>query len=59
MGSFGGFEWLIIILILIFFFGARKIPDVARGISRGIFEFKKASKDDDEDKLSDQETTER
>lgn len=45
MGFLGGFEWLIIILVLLFLFGARKIPDMARGIGRGIFEFRKAVND--------------
>lgn len=45
MGSLGGFEWLIIALVLVFLFGARKIPDMARGIGRGIFEFRKAVND--------------
>lgn len=43
MGSLGGFEWLIIFLVLVLLFGAKKIPDVARGIGQGISEFRKAS----------------
>lgn len=45
MGFLGGYEWLVIIVVLIFLFGARKIPDMARGIGRGIFEFRKAVND--------------
>lgn len=48
MGTFGGFEWLIIILILLFLFGAKRIPEMARGIGRGIVEFRKASETEDE-----------
>lgn len=55
MGSFGGFEWLIIIFILIIFFGAKRFPEVARGLGQGITEFRKASKDDDKGKLSEEE----
>jgi len=55
MGSFGGLEWVIIILILIIFFGAKKFPEVARGIGRGIIEFRKSSKDDDNSELPDEE----
>ncbi len=59
MGFLGGFEWLIIILILIFVFGARKIPEMARGIGRGIFEFQKAvktgKKELDEDENEDED----
>ena len=43
-GMPGGSEWLIIILFVIIFFGARKIPELARGIGKGIREFKEASK---------------
>ncbi len=53
MGALGPLEWTIIILVLVLLFGARKIPGLARGIGRGIFEFRKAMKDgkqqDDED----------
>lgn len=46
MGALGPFEWMIIILLLLLLFGARKIPGLARGIGQGIFEFRKAMKDD-------------
>lgn len=48
MGSFGGLEWLLIIVIILLLFGARKIPELARGISQGIREFRKVS---DEEKV--------
>lgn len=43
MGSFGGFEVLIILLVILLFFGAKRIPELARGIGQGITEFRKAS----------------
>ncbi|MEX2573892.1 MAG: twin-arginine translocase TatA/TatE family subunit [Balneolaceae bacterium] len=56
MGAFGGFEWLIIIMIIIFFFGAKKFPEVARGIGQGVVEFRRARRDDKKDeKLSEEE----
>lgn len=58
MGFFGGFEWLIIILILILLFGAKKIPEVARGIGRGIVEFRKSSKEEDKGELPEEEDNE-
>ncbi|HKJ45306.1 MAG TPA: twin-arginine translocase TatA/TatE family subunit [Balneolales bacterium] len=45
MGSLGGFEWLVIILVVLLLFGAKKIPELARGLGQGINEFKRASKD--------------
>lgn len=38
-------ELLLILLIIIVLFGAKKIPELARGLGRGIREFKDASKD--------------
>ena len=43
MGSLGGLEWVVIILIVFLLFGAKKIPELARGIGQGISEFRKAS----------------
>ena len=48
----GAQELLIILLILIVLFGGRKIPELARGLGRGIREFKKASQGDDDEKPS-------
>ncbi|MEM6523007.1 MAG: twin-arginine translocase TatA/TatE family subunit [Bacteroidota bacterium] len=41
----GGWEWIIIILVVLIFFGAKKIPELARGLGRGIREFKDATKE--------------
>jgi sec-independent protein translocase protein TatA len=45
LGLPGAWEWLIIGLIIILFFGAKRIPDIARGLGRGIREFKDATKE--------------
>jgi sec-independent protein translocase protein TatA len=44
MGNFGGMEILLIVLVLVLFFGAKKIPELAQGIGKGIREFKKAAR---------------
>jgi sec-independent protein translocase protein TatA len=41
--SFG--KILLIIFVLIIFFGPKKIPDIAQSIGKGIREFKKAMRD--------------
>ena len=40
-----GSEWLIIGLAILLLFGAKKLPELARGLGKGIREFKKASSD--------------
>ncbi len=46
-------EILLILLVLILLFGAKKIPELARGIGKGIKEFKDAKDgNDDEDNKS-------
>lgn len=45
----GAQELVIILLILLVIFGGRKIPELAKGLGRGIKEFKKASADDEDD----------
>ncbi len=38
----GGGEWIWLILIVVIFFGGRKIPELARGLGKGIREFNDA-----------------
>ncbi len=45
MGSFGAMEIVIVVLFVLLFFGAKRIPELARGIGQGIQEFRKASDD--------------
>lgn len=44
-GMPGGWELIVIILFVIIFFGAKKIPEIARGMGKGIREFKDATKE--------------
>ena len=41
----GGWEWIIVLLAVLLLFGAKKIPELARGLGQGIKEFKKATKE--------------
>lgn len=41
----GASEWVIILIVVIVFFGGKKIPELARGIGKGIREFNDAKKD--------------
>ena len=42
-------ELLIVLAIVVLLFGAKKIPDLAKGMGIGIKDFKKAIKEDDEE----------
>jgi len=44
-GGLGPWEITLIILVLLVFFGAKKIPELARGLGKGIREFKDATKE--------------
>lgn len=41
----GGSEWILIVLVALLFFGGRKIPELMRGIGKGIGEFNNARED--------------
>ena len=41
----GGMEWVIVILAVLLLFGAKKIPELAKGLGMGIKEFKKATRE--------------
>ena len=38
----GGSEWILIILVVLLMFGGKKIPELIRGVGRGIREFNDA-----------------
>ncbi len=38
----GGTEWILILLVVLLFFGGKKIPDLMRGIGKGVKEFNDA-----------------
>ena len=44
---------ILIAVVILLLFGGRKIPELMRGLGRGIKEFRKASNDDDSDKKID------
>ena len=43
LGDIGGSELILIMVVILVFFGANKIPELARGLGKGIREFKDAS----------------
>jgi sec-independent protein translocase protein TatA len=50
MGKLGVPELVIILVIVILIFGANRLPEIGRGIGKGIRNFKDANKNDEKDK---------
>ncbi len=48
-GNIGTGEILLVILFILIFFGAKKIPELAQGLGKGIREFRKAAREVQED----------
>lgn len=58
-GSFGGTEIIIILGVVLLFFGAKRIPELARGIGQGINEFKKVSEESEKKIEKDQQESDK
>ena len=50
MGHVGLLEIVLIVVILLLLFGAKRIPDLMRGLGRGAREFKEGLRGDDDSK---------
>jgi sec-independent protein translocase protein TatA len=56
----GGWELILIVLVILLLFGAKKLPELARGSGRALRIFKTETKgliDDDDDDVSDSQKT--
>ncbi|MFH2056405.1 MAG: twin-arginine translocase TatA/TatE family subunit [bacterium] len=45
LGGIGWQEILVILLVVLVLFGAKRIPEIARGLGRGITDFRRAVKE--------------
>jgi sec-independent protein translocase protein TatA len=55
-GNLGAGEIILILLVILILFGAKKIPELAQGLGKGMREFKKSLKDvEDEIKVEEKE----
>lgn len=50
LGAFGPQEIIIVLVIVLLLFGGRKIPELMRGLGKGMREFKDASANPEENK---------
>lgn len=48
MGMPGGWELVLIVGVVLLLFGGKKIPELAKGLGKGIKDFKKAVNEEDE-----------
>ncbi len=46
MGTMSMGHWLIVLAIVVLLFGAKKIPELAKGVGKGIKSFKKEMEDE-------------
>ena len=61
LGLPGGAEWIVIVLVVLLLFGGKKIPELMRGIGKGIREFNTARssiKDEIKEGMKEQEEIE-
>ena len=49
MGMPGGWELVLIVGVVLLLFGGKKIPELAKGLGKGIKDFKKAVNEDEEE----------
>ena len=56
LGMIGPWQIVIIIAVLILLFGAKKIPELMKGVGKGIKEFKDATKEGQSNKKEDQKS---
>lgn len=54
-----GWEWLIILIVVLLLFGGKKIPELMRGLGKGVKSFKQGLNDAKEElnKIDDEEDT--
>jgi sec-independent protein translocase protein TatA len=45
LGMPAGSEWILILIVVLVLFGGRKIPELMRGLGRGVKEFKEGVSD--------------
>lgn len=46
----GGMEWVLIAVVILLLFGGKKIPELMRGLGKGLSEFKKGKNESNQKK---------
>ncbi|MGC6532227.1 MAG: twin-arginine translocase TatA/TatE family subunit [Flavobacteriales bacterium] len=55
LGMVGPWQIVLIVALVLLLFGGRKIPELMKGLGGGVKEFKKAMKEDEDEKPKDEE----
>ncbi|HAB36057.1 MAG: twin-arginine translocase TatA/TatE family subunit [Flavobacteriia bacterium] len=55
LGMVGPWQIVLIVALVLLLFGGRKIPELMKGLGGGVKEFKKAMKEDEDEKPKDKE----
>ncbi len=58
MGVPGGWELVLIVVVILLLFGGKKIPELAKGLGKGIKDFKEAINEDDKIEAEDKKEIE-
>jgi len=58
LGMPGPWEIILIIVVVLLIFGGRKIPELMKGLGQGMKEFKKATKENNEEETEEHNTKE-
>lgn len=59
MGTFSMGHWLVVLAIVVLLFGAKKIPELAKGVGKGIKSFKKEMEDENPNEQISAENTQK
>jgi len=52
-GQIGTMEIIVILVVILLFFGGRKIPELMRGLGKGVSEFKKGMREGEQPSAND------
>ncbi len=52
-GQIGTMEIIVILVVILLFFGGRKIPELMRGLGKGVSEFKKGMREGEQPSSND------
>ena len=59
LGNLRGWEWIIILVVVLLLFGGKKIPELMRGLGKGVKSFKQGMQEakDEINKIDEDEST--